>query len=219
MEHLQRTGSFKMRGASNKLAAIREDPTRGEPERVVAASAGNHAQGVVIEGREFQAAVKHARSLAASDDAVFVHASDDPEIVAGQGTLGLGVAEQVPDVDTVVLPIGGGGLIGGVAGVRRGRQRRRARGRTGQLTAEDVTVARVSVSPPTRRACSLSSPRQAGHSRCPRSCVPIVSTMRLSLLKILDGSSPSTPIRFLLVNNIAQVSHLDAALLITSLMM
>ena len=138
-----------MRDASNKLAAIREDPTRGEPERVVAASAGNHAQGValaatraevpvtivmlttapqtkidategygaevVIEGREFQAAVEHARSLAASDDAVIVHAYDDPEIVAGQGRLGLEVAEQVPDVDTVMLPIGGGGLIGDVA--------------------------------------------------------------------------------------------------------
>ena len=69
----------------------------------------------MIEGREFQAAVEHARSLAASDDAVFVHAYDDPEIVAGQGRLGLEVAEQVPDVDTVMLPIGGGGLIGDVA--------------------------------------------------------------------------------------------------------
>lgn len=149
MEHLQRTGSFKVRGASNKLAAIREDPDRTEPERVVAASAGNHAQGValaatragipativmpttapqakidategygasvVVEGREFQAAVRHARSLATADDTVLIHAYDDPEIIAGQGTIGFEIVEQAPEVDTVVVPIGGGGLIGGVA--------------------------------------------------------------------------------------------------------
>jgi threonine dehydratase len=145
MEHLQRTGSFKTRGAYNKLSQVDPD----EVGRVVAASAGNHAQGVALaatktgipstivmprnapqakvdatrsygadvelEGEDFQAAMRHARGLAADDDALFVHAYDDPDIVAGQGTLGLEVAEQVPDVDTVVVPIGGGGLIGGVS--------------------------------------------------------------------------------------------------------
>jgi threonine dehydratase len=145
MEHLQRTGSFKTRGAYNKLSQV--DPE--EVGRVVAASAGNHAQGVALaattlelpstivmprnapqakvdatrsygadvelEGEDFQAAMSHARWLAADDDALFVHAYDDPDIVAGQGTLGLEVAEQVPDVDTVLVPIGGGGLVGGVA--------------------------------------------------------------------------------------------------------
>ncbi|MXR40246.1 threonine ammonia-lyase [Halobaculum sp. WSA2] len=166
MEHLQRTGSFKTRGASNKLHEIveagegeRSEPSErtasdasrehGDAERVVAASAGNHAQGValaasnagipavvvmpedapqakvdatrgygaevVLHGREFQAAVAHARDLAEEPGSVFVHAYDDPAIVAGQGTLGLEVAEQVPDLDTVIVPIGGGGLIGGVA--------------------------------------------------------------------------------------------------------
>ncbi|UIO99818.1 threonine ammonia-lyase [Halobaculum sp. CBA1158] len=153
MEHLQRTGSFKTRGASNKIhelvagGASRSDA--GDAERVVAASAGNHAQGValaatnagipstvvmpedapqakvdatrgygaevVLRGREFQVAVAHARDLADEPGAVFVHAYDDPAIVAGQGTLGLEIAEQVPDLDTVIVPIGGGGLIGGVA--------------------------------------------------------------------------------------------------------
>ncbi|PSP74903.1 threonine ammonia-lyase [Halobacteriales archaeon QS_1_68_20] len=144
MEHLQRTGSFKTRGAYNKLRQVGDAVSR-----VVAASAGNHAQGVALaatkagvpstivmprnapqakvdatrdygatvelQGEDFQAAMDHARGLAADDDALFVHAYDDPAIVAGQGTLGLEVAEQVPDLDTVVVPIGGGGLIGGVS--------------------------------------------------------------------------------------------------------
>jgi len=144
MEHLQRTGSFKTRGAYNKLSQVDSD----EVGQVVAASAGNHAQGVALaatktgipstivmprnapqakvdatrsygadvelEGDDFQGAMSHARWLAADDDALFVHAYDDPDIVAGQGTLGLEIAEQVPDVDTVVVPIGGGGLISGI---------------------------------------------------------------------------------------------------------
>ncbi|SHH43348.1 threonine ammonia-lyase [Halobaculum gomorrense] len=146
MEHLQRTGSFKTRGASNKLHEI---VAAGDAERVVAASAGNHAQGValaaanagiaatvvmpgdapqakvdatrgygaevVLRGREFPEAVGHARDLAEEPGSVFVHAYDDPDIVAGQGTLGLEIAEQVPDLDTVIVPIGGGGLIAGIA--------------------------------------------------------------------------------------------------------
>jgi threonine dehydratase len=145
MEHLQRTGSFKPRGAYNKLAQVDPDAVG----RVVAASAGNHAQGVALaatelaipstivmprnapqakvdatreygadvelEGDDFQGAMRHARWLAADDDALFVHAYDDPAIVAGQGTLGLEVAEQVDGLDAVVVPIGGGGLVGGVA--------------------------------------------------------------------------------------------------------
>lgn len=144
LEHLQRTGSFKPRGAYNKLTQLGD----ADIERAVAASAGNHAQGValaatdvglastivmptdapqmkieatrsygaevVLHGETFQASVEHARSLV-DEQSVFVHAYDDPAIVAGQGTLGLEIHEQVPDVDTVIVPIGGGGLIGGVA--------------------------------------------------------------------------------------------------------
>ena len=146
MEHLQRTGSFKTRGAYNKLQQVAEE---GGVSRVVAASAGNHAQGVALaatktgidstivmpenapqakveatrgygadvelRGDDFQAAMTHARSLTEAEETEFVHAYDDPAIVAGQGTIGLEIHEQLPDVDTVVVPIGGGGLIGGAS--------------------------------------------------------------------------------------------------------
>ncbi|QIO24943.1 threonine ammonia-lyase [Haloarcula sp. JP-L23] len=148
MEHLQRTGSFKTRGAYNKLSKIADDDDGATVDRAIAASAGNHAQGVALaaaktgleativmptnapqskidatrgygadvelRGKNFQAAMDYAQSLV-DDSAVFVHAYDDPDIVAGQGTLGLEILDQVPDIDTVVVPIGGGGLIGGVA--------------------------------------------------------------------------------------------------------
>ncbi|MDJ1434679.1 threonine ammonia-lyase [Halostagnicola sp. A-GB9-2] len=146
LEHLQWTGSFKTRGAYNKIQRCLEE---GELERVVAASAGNHAQGVALAatklgvdstivmpttapqtkidatrgyggtvelvGKDFQEATNFARELAGESEAEFVHAFDDPAIVAGQGTLGLEMVEDVPEVDTVVVPIGGGGLISGIA--------------------------------------------------------------------------------------------------------
>lgn len=144
MEHLQRTGSFKTRGAYNKLSQL---AATGDVDRVIAASAGNHAQGValcattldlhativmpeyapqskidatrsygaevVLEGSDFPAAMNHAKSLDDAESA-FIHAFDDPQIVAGQGSLGLEIAEDLPEVDTVLVPIGGGGLISGV---------------------------------------------------------------------------------------------------------
>ncbi len=143
MEHLQWTGSFKTRGAYNKIAQCADDV-----DRVVAASAGNHAQGVALAatrlgvastivmprsapqakvdatrdygadvelvGSDFREAMAHAQGLV-DDDAEFVHAYDDPAIVAGQGTLGIEMYEDLPDVDTVVVPIGGGGLVSGIA--------------------------------------------------------------------------------------------------------
>jgi threonine dehydratase len=146
MEHLQRTGSFKTRGAYNKLKTVAD--SEADVGNVIAASAGNHAQGVALaatktrlpativipknapqtkieatadygadvelHGHSFRAAMAHAESLV-TDDSLFVHAYDDPDIIAGQGTIGLEILEQVPEVDTVVVPIGGGGLIGGIA--------------------------------------------------------------------------------------------------------
>jgi len=146
MEHLQRTGSFKTRGAYNKLRNATEGNCSAT--RVVAASAGNHAQGVALaatktglnptivmpenapqtkidatagygadvelHGYTFQEAMDHAESIV-QEDSLFVHPYDDPEIVAGQGTLGLEILDQVPEVDTVIVPIGGGGLIGGIS--------------------------------------------------------------------------------------------------------
>jgi threonine dehydratase len=151
-ENLQRTGSFKIRGALNALALL-------APERraagVVAASAGNHAQGVALAARELGleatvfmpataaipkveatraygadirlggedlgAAVDAATAFAAETGAWFVHPYDDPAIVAGQGTLGLELADQVPDAGTVVIPVGGGGLIAGSSLALRSR--------------------------------------------------------------------------------------------------
>ena len=146
MEHLQWTGSFKTRGAYNKIARLVDEDGA---DRVVAASAGNHAQGVALAattlgvdativmpktapqtkvdatrgygasvelvGQDFQEAMDHAQGLVSGGDAEFVHAYDDPAIVAGQGTLGVEMYEDLPEVDVVVVPIGGGGLISGIA--------------------------------------------------------------------------------------------------------
>ncbi|WP_152042361.1 threonine ammonia-lyase [Salinigranum salinum] len=149
MEHLQWTGSFKTRGAYNKIKQLKTDDEL-TVERVVAASAGNHAQGVALAatklgvgstivmpktapqtkvdatrdygatvelvGQDFREAMSYAQGLVEDDETVqFVHAYDDPAIVAGQGTLGIEMHEDLPSVDTVIVPIGGGGLISGIA--------------------------------------------------------------------------------------------------------
>ncbi|MBN7793149.1 threonine ammonia-lyase [Microbacterium esteraromaticum] len=146
MENLQRTGSFKIRGATYRLAQLTpEERLRG----VVAASAGNHAQGValaaqslgipatifmplgvpvpkllatrgygaevVLEGETVATSLRLAAEFAERTGAVLIHPFDHRDVVIGQGTLGLEVFEDVPDVDTVVMGIGGGGLIAGVA--------------------------------------------------------------------------------------------------------
>ncbi len=145
LENLQTTGSFKLRGALNRLKLLKE---RGEGQRVVAASAGNHAQGVafaaaalkipativmplgasiskqmatsaygaevILHGRDISAALDKARELVAQGY-TFIHPYDDPEVMAGQGTLGLEILEDLPGVDTVLIPVGGGGLAAGMA--------------------------------------------------------------------------------------------------------
>jgi threonine dehydratase len=145
-ENLQRTGSFKARGAYVRIARLTaEERARG----VVAASAGNHAQGValaaqllgiratvympegapipkekatrgygaevVFEGRYLEDAMVGARRFAAETGAVLIHPFDHADIVAGQGTAGLEILEQVPEVETVLVPCGGGGLLAGIA--------------------------------------------------------------------------------------------------------
>lgn len=151
MEHLQRTGSFKTRGAYNKLSQVEE---AAGIERAVAASAGNHAQGVALaatktgiestivmptdapqtkidatrgygatvelHGSHFPAAMERARELASEEGTLFVHAYDDPDIIAGQGTLGIEIYEAMRDVETVIVPIGGGGLISGISAALAG---------------------------------------------------------------------------------------------------
>jgi threonine dehydratase len=149
-ENLQRAGSFKIRGAYNRIAQLpAEDRARG----VVCASAGNHAQGVALaaslqgvsariimpeeaplpkvaatvgygaevtlEGHSFDDAMAAAFELADQSGRVFVHPFDHPHIVAGQGTVGLELIEQLPAFGTVVVCVGGGGLISGIAVVLR----------------------------------------------------------------------------------------------------
>lgn len=146
LENLQVTGSFKERGALNRLLHLSaEERARG----VIAASAGNHAQGVaihatrlgirstivmpegtplmkvartrrygadvVLHGATYDDAYARAMELSEENGAVYVHAFDDPLIIAGQGTIGLEILEQNPYLQTLVVPVGGGGLIGGIA--------------------------------------------------------------------------------------------------------
>lgn len=147
-DDLQRTGSFKERGARHALLCLDEaERARG----VVAASAGNHALGlayhgsqlgvpvtvvmpetapavkvtrcrtlgasVVLCGQSFEAAEARAVALAVESGATFVHPFDDRRVIAGQGTMALEILEQAPDLDTLVVPVGGGGLLAGVATV------------------------------------------------------------------------------------------------------
>jgi threonine dehydratase len=145
-EMLQRTGSFKLRGAYNKIAGLTAaDRARG----VITASAGNHGQGVavaaallgtpavvvmpataphskiaacraygaevIVHGLHYADAKHHAGLLAEARQLTVVPGFDDPAIIAGQGTIGLEVLEELPDLERVVVPVGGGGLIAGIA--------------------------------------------------------------------------------------------------------
>ena len=146
LEVLQRTGAFKIRGATVRMLALDPDErARG----VVTASAGNHGQGVavaaaglgipacvvlprgvplakltavqrtgaeiVLAGADYDEASASARALAAERGAVYVHAFDDPLVIAGQGTVAREILEDQPDLDAVVVPVGGGGLLAGTA--------------------------------------------------------------------------------------------------------
>ena len=149
-ENLQFTAAYKERGALNTLLQLSPE---ARAKGVIAASAGNHAQGlayhanrlgipativmprttptvkvtqteghkanVVLEGETFDAAYAHARVLEAECGYTFVHPFDDPRVIAGQGTAAVEMLEDVPDLDTLLIPIGGGGLISGTAIVAR----------------------------------------------------------------------------------------------------
>jgi threonine dehydratase len=146
LDNLQRTGSFKERGARNALAQL---PPEQQKRGVIAASAGNHAQAlayqgkllgipatvvmpihaplikigncqklganVVLHGKDFAEARAHAHGIGEERGLAYIDGYDDPAIIAGQGTMGLEIVEQVPDLDAVVIPVGGAGLLAGVA--------------------------------------------------------------------------------------------------------
>ena len=145
-ECLQKTGSFKLRGAYNKIRQLSdEEAARG----VIACSAGNHAQGVALSATKrgiksvvcmpehapemkiaategygaevvkvpgiYDDAAVEAERLSREKGYTFIHPFDDPDVIAGQGTLGIEIIEQMPDVEQILVPIGGGGLVSGVA--------------------------------------------------------------------------------------------------------
>jgi threonine dehydratase len=150
-ENLQFTAAYKERGALNALLQLSEEQ---RAKGVIAASAGNHAQGlsyhgtrlgmpvtivmprttptvkimqtesvggnVVLEGETFDEAYAHARKLEAERGMTFVHPFDDPHVAAGQGTVALEMLEDVPELETLVVPIGGGGLLSGMGTAARG---------------------------------------------------------------------------------------------------
>lgn len=145
LENLQKTGSFKIRGAVNRLSRL----TPAERRRgVITASAGNHAQGValaaktfriastivmpkgasiakqeatrsygarlVIDGENFDDAMRRAHQMERAEEKIFIHPFDDDAVIAGQGTIGLEMVEALPELATVIVPVGGGGLAGGI---------------------------------------------------------------------------------------------------------
>ena len=146
LETFQRTGSFKIRGATNRIETLSDEE---KSAGVVTASAGNHAQGValaatrsgvdstivmpenapiskikatrdygatvVLHGDDYDEAAEKAHEIEREEGRTYVHAFDDDTVMAGQGTIGLEIVEDLPEVETVVVPIGGGGLIAGIA--------------------------------------------------------------------------------------------------------
>ncbi len=146
LENLQKTGSFKVRGAAYAMSQLSDDEKKAG---VIAASAGNHAQGVayaatrlgikstivmpvfspiakiqatqgygadvVLHGTAFDDALSHALLTAEQTGATFLHPFDDEDVIAGQGTIGLEILEELPDLDTIAIPVGGGGLATGIA--------------------------------------------------------------------------------------------------------
>jgi threonine dehydratase len=177
-ENLQFTASFKERGALNKLATLIE---RGErPGGVIAASAGNHAQGVahhaqrlglravivmpvatpmvkvertrgfgaevVLHGDGFDAAREHARELAEREGLVFIHPFDDEAVIAGQGTIALEMLREQPSLDTLVIAVGGGGLVGGMATAVRGLEAQRQAGAGADAAARRIEIIGVQTS-------------------------------------------------------------------------
>lgn len=147
-ENFQKTGSFKIRGALNRIRSLTEEEKK---KGVIASSAGNHAQGValgaklydiqativmpqtapmikvlatqnygakvILEGDYYDQAYEKALQLSKEEGSFFVHPFQDPHVIAGQGTIGLEILDLIPDLQQIIVPIGGGGLIGGIATV------------------------------------------------------------------------------------------------------
>jgi threonine dehydratase len=200
LDYLQRTGSFKERGARNALLLLTDEQRK---RGVIAASAGNHAQGIAYHGSllgipvtvvmpKFAALVKvtncrqlgarvvlhgvdltearaHAEALAEREGLTFIHPFDNEAVMAGQGTMGLEIMEQTPDLDAVVVPVGGGGLLSGV-------------GTAVKALKPNVRVIGVE---PVHAAC-FTAARAAGHPVT----VPLSPTLADGLAVALLGTRP-----------------------------
>jgi threonine dehydratase len=226
-ENLQRTGSFKIRGALNFMTA---QPREALQHGVITASAGNHAQGVafsadllgvkatifmpeitppqkvhatrdygadvILAGRNFDEACDAAIAAQRSSGALFVHPFNDELVMAGQGTIALEILEEMPDVHNLVIPVGGGGLIAGMAAAVRER-------------SPHVRIIGVE----SRAACSMSASFAAG---IPTE-MPVSVTLADGIAVKLPGSR-TVPFICRYVDEIVQVEEEDIALAIVSLL-
>jgi len=226
LEYLQRTGSFKERGARNALLLLTpEERQRG----VIAASAGNHAQGiayhasllgipatvvmpvfaalikvtncrqlgatVVLHGADLTEARAHAGELARERGLTFIHPFDNANVIAGQGTMGLEILEQTPDVEAIVVPVGGGGLIAGIGTAVKAKRR-------------DVMVVGVE---PERAACFT-----AALANDAPTMVPLEHTLADGLAVAKLGDAPFALVKSV-VDRVATVDEAAIALAILRL--
>ncbi|HEX4743191.1 MAG TPA: threonine/serine dehydratase, partial [Candidatus Limnocylindria bacterium] len=186
LENARPTRSFKVRGALNRIAALDAD---GRRRGVVAASGGNHAQGVayaayvlgtsatvvmpetvapsiagvcaaygarvLLRGRIYDDTLSLAREIEHEEGRTFVHPYEDPLVIAGQGTIGLEILEDLPDVETVLVPVGGGGLLCGIALALK----ERAKGAVTVIGVEPEGADNVARSVAAGRPISLDAPR------------------------------------------------------------
>ncbi|MBA5616328.1 bifunctional threonine ammonia-lyase/L-serine ammonia-lyase TdcB [Escherichia fergusonii] len=197
-ENMQRTGSFKIRGAFNKLCSLTDtEKSKG----VVACSAGNHAQGVslscamlgidskvvmpkaapkskvaatrdysaqvILHGDNFNETIAKVSEIVEMEGRIFIPPYDDPKVIAGQGTIGLEILEDLYDVDNIIVPIGGGGLISGIALAIKsinptikviGVQAQNVHGMAASFFAENITTHRTGST--LADGCDVSRPGQ-----------------------------------------------------------
>lgn len=228
LDNLQRTGSFKERGARNVLAQLPKDQKK---RGVIAASAGNHAQAlayqgkllgipatvvmpqhaplikvttcqklgarVILHGKDFTEAKTRAHEIGEKEKLSYIDGYDDPSIIAGQGTMGLEILEQVPNLDAVVVPVGGGGLI---AGVSLALKTKRPKVKVIAVEAENVASfsAALKAGKPTRietqptLADGLAIPQvgknafEIAKSRVDKSVIVTEEQIALSILRIVE---------------------------------
>ena len=226
LDYLQRTGSFKERGARNALLRLSDEQRK---RGVIAASAGNHAQGiayhakllgigttvvmpkfaalvkvtncrqlgarVILHGTDLTEARAHAEALAQREHLTFIHPFDNADVIAGQGTMALEILEQTPDLDAVIVPVGGGGLLAGVGTVMKARK---------------PSVRVVGVEP--EHAACFTAALAAGRPVT----VPLSSTLADGLAVALLGTMPFESLRKV-VDKVVTVNEANIALAILRL--